>query len=545
LSLLGIKVESDNKELAPGVISSNFSDYKIFFDSFDEIYDFDTYKLLIVGRCLLTSFEQNDIEKALEDANGTFSYCLWLKQKDVLIFGTDKLGFYPLYYSLSSPYCFANFIFHLKPFIKVLKPNWDAWDEILNEGDVLGEKTPIKDISRLRQGEKIVLAVGQLTRKTFWEHKSPIYTDIGTYIDKNNELLTESLKVLDDERKFIPSTGGHDSRRLIATAHSLNFNFSTVTQQTSFKDNIDVDSFIAEKVAEMLNINNHQNLDMLPNNIFNLDVMYKDRWNGFESHNHGWAVNLLRHLPDSSSLYDGIIGDITINNHFITDFNQFNKHHHNVEYLMDLHIKKPRMFELKSSLLNDNHQNRLKAEIEKFDNDPNRFNLFKTFNHTRRNIGHWYSPFILHGHKINLPYAYLPLFEQSFSLVDTQRRYAEVQLQAMRLINDRVADLPSTRTHEDMNFWRQQGAPKVKYELAPISLDISPLNKETFSYLTKNFRDMIFDNIVFRIKPNDMLLKKPWRYEPLQRLQHFLTWLETDHSTLPILHKGTVPEFYK
>ena len=545
MSLIGLNYTT-NKHCAPDVENRKLGAINLYSDKTSKHFENDNFDLTIVGNAFFKNSQLIHIEKDLEEAEGTFSYCLWLKLENKIVVGTDKLGFYPLYYTnTNDKICFANFLFHIKPFLHSPKPCWDAWDELLNERDVLGDKTTIDGVKRLRQGQKLTILKNVLSVIDFWKFKSPQQVGFDEYIDVNNTLMKESLGLLNSDNMVIPSTGGHDSRRIIITANSLKQNFSTITQETEFKEELDVDSFIAKQVAEELNINNHKQLGMLEKGVFDRDVLYKDKWNGFESPNHGWAVNLLRHLPNKSNIFDGIVGDITINNHFITDFQRFNKSRENIDFLISEHIAEHRFFQIKSSLLSESNECRIKSELQRFDNDANRFNLFKVFNHTRRNIGHWFSPFLLHDHNVSLPYCYSPLFEQSFALKADERAYATAHFAAMCKINHNVGVMPSTRTHENMEFWRSKGVNKVQETKTPVSLELSPLPNHIFKYFEQSFKDVLFDNIAFKVTPQLMLSAKPWRYEPLQRLYQFLTWLETDHSSLPILHKEPLPSTNK
>lgn len=107
----------------------------------------------------------------------------------------------------------------------------------------------------------------------------------------------------------------------------------------------------------------------------------------------------------------------------------------------------------------------------------------------------------------------------------------------MAKIDKKISNLPSTRTHLDMRYWEKLSTPRVKWDKSPVSLQTSPLPQKIFNNFKSSFKDIILDQMVFAVIPDKILSKKPWRYEPLQRLYHFLTWLETDHSNLPILHK--------
>ena len=98
--------------------------------AFDFYFEADTivtigknYQHYMIGQA---QWDQNspDIQKALEQARGTFCYVLF--QADLVTVGTDAMSFYPLFYTPGTRANFANTIPHLKHRLPKLTINWDS-----------------------------------------------------------------------------------------------------------------------------------------------------------------------------------------------------------------------------------------------------------------------------------------------------------------------------------------------------------------------------------------------------------------------------------
>ena len=96
--------------------------------------------------------------ECLENAYGIYSYVLVESgaHRNVVI-GTDKLGFSALYYSFeNTKLLFSDDIGWIKSRLWAPSIDYDAIEEMLNLGEILGTKTNIKQIQRLGYGEKIM-----------------------------------------------------------------------------------------------------------------------------------------------------------------------------------------------------------------------------------------------------------------------------------------------------------------------------------------------------------------------------------------------------
>lgn len=395
----------------------------LYYDDNTAVYTAEDYDLYTAGN-IATDLDPRHIEKSLEDAEGTFAYVLYLKNTKEIIIGTDKMGFYPLYYTDDArEFIFGNFIPHIKHRLKKAEPNWDSWDELLNTGDVLGRKTTLKGVSRLRQGEKICFAGDVYSLKNFWGYEGTDFVDPQTYISLNNDLLSEGMEVLSANKmhKVLPLTGGHDSRRLAITASSLGVAVEAITQEAFTRGLLDVDMPVASLVVEKLGIKKHTKLPQPEKTNQCENMVYKDYWCGFESSYHTWAVNIAQKLEKNTLVYDGIIGDYTINNHGLQGIPEYLEGNSDIDKTVSLVVPTEKKYQLKGHLMSAPLEERIRTELEKFPQDCNQITLFKIFNHCRNNISQWYTPFLLKGISVGLPYAYLPFFLQSLSIKEKTR----------------------------------------------------------------------------------------------------------------------------
>lgn len=497
------------------------------------------YELYIIGHTDFVPDESN-IEKSLESASGTFCYVLSLK--DRLVIGTDAMGFYPLFYHMDEGLSFANFIPHLKHRLAKPKINWDAWNELLNGGDILGNKTTINGIFRLREGEKLCLRKGQITFEHFDVYQAMSFVDRDTYITKNNQLLNDAMSRLTKHQQdiVIPLTGGHDSRRIAMTASGLGVDYTAVTQEVAEISGYDIDTHIAQKVTNLLNIKNHIKINAPQHHVVHYNRLYKDYWCGFESPQHEWAANITKELNSNSLIFDGIIGGVVINNHSFIDPPIDYNVNYDVDSLAKMVYREP-LFRLKSKLLSESPLQTIKNEMARYPSGCNQMVLFNVFNHTRRNIGHWFSLFLHDGHNMALPYGDLAFFNQSLSLEPRERSKALYQRECMLEQHRQVAELESTRDKLDNDYGKRSGASYATRVQRSYPQRMIKLDRSIFSLFESNANNRVLDGLLYRWGPPQMLKSRHWRYIPLQRLALFQQWLATDESELPILFKGTAP----
>ena len=539
MSFLG--ASQNFNDIALSSFSAVLDTLNLYYDDETVVQSTEEYDLYIVGN-ICTSLNKKQIEKSLENAEGTFAYVLFLKQKKETVIGTDRMGFFPLYYTDNvQNFIFGNFIPHIKHRLKKAEPNWEAWDELLNTGDILGKKSTIKGICRLKQGKKISFTGNAYSIKTFWRYEGIDFVDPEDYINLNNDLMSESMEVLsaNNAKKILPLTGGHDSRRIAITANSLGIDVEAITQEAFNRDLLDEDTLDAYLVAQELKLKKHRKLLQTDKKTHHEDMIYKDYWSGYESAQHAWAVNISRNLKINTLIYDGGLGDLTINNHYFHEKPEYLECYNNLDRTTSLIAPNQIKHSLRGQLTTSSLQDRIRNELEEFPLDCNQLTLFKIFNHCRRNTSQWHVSFLIKGINFGLPFGYFPLFHQSLSLDKKYRIDKHYQFECMLRLNREAANIPSTREPHNGRFWLDLGAKKG--EDIPNNYLNNIVPDHVFSFIDRDLKSKFQDSILSKIAPNYFEAKRAWYYEPLQRLNLFLDWLETDESHLPVLYKGTPP----
>src|SRR5206468_60852 len=106
----------------------------------------------------------------LQTAYGLFTYVWFDSQQLKTVIGTDRLGYSPLYYA-EEPGCtrFSTSLSYLKSEILIRTPDYAAWEELSVLGELLGDKTPVREIRRADYGVTLEFIDGQMLVHRFWE----------------------------------------------------------------------------------------------------------------------------------------------------------------------------------------------------------------------------------------------------------------------------------------------------------------------------------------------------------------------------------------
>ena len=177
----------DEKTCAPSVSLSYSDDIHVVTD--------ERRSICFMGEVLAS---EKDILKCpsdrLHELSGMYLYVAKDHDTGVTFIGTDAIGFAPLYYSLTRDrLLFGSNVSLLKYRVKPRTPDIETWDEILNFGDIIGDKTVLKEIKRLLAGVRIRIADDRVHFETVWMPEYPDFVDRDKYVARNNELLLESL----------------------------------------------------------------------------------------------------------------------------------------------------------------------------------------------------------------------------------------------------------------------------------------------------------------------------------------------------------------
>lgn len=383
----------------------------------------------------------------LDSAFGYYTYVLFHKESRTVFLGTDRLGYSPVYYTRDKQtFRFSSSLTLLKYELDAATPNLDAWDEHLALDDILGEKTVVKEISRLRWGRKFRMTADRIDSVDVWDPEVPPFTDKQSYIRINNELLIEAMQATRScqRRKFVTLSGGEDSRRLAIAAHYIGMPITCITQKVIGKEHSDKDSLIAEAVCRSLNVPHIPVPGPSHRDVLN-DAMTEDYWLGYEGGQHEWILPMMRHLPRGALVYDGIVADVTVNGHFFHTYPQLLTRFGDLDYAARL-LCGTRQSGIDAKLLSSPLFERVRAELARYPDSPHRLTYYFLLNHTRRCIGGWFALFYLFGHLPALPYIYYPFFVQSLSLEPRHYLDGWMQRECMKAMNPQAAAIPSTRS---------------------------------------------------------------------------------------------------
>ncbi len=481
-----------------------------------------------------TPDELIDSQTALDNAYGLYSYVKINKDKQEIIIGTDKLGFSPIYYSLKDENLFfSTSLTLLKYKISKVSPDYEAWDEILNIGDILGNKTTIKEIKRLNPGMRIHINEGKVSYKTFWDAEIPEQFDINTYVKKNNELLSEALELTRkmENTKIIFLSGGEDSRRIGVSAAAMELPFIFATQEAGYLGGEDKDTKIAGMVSECFNREWIQSEIPSIENYYS-NYVIRDYWLGYETNQHEWILPLLKKIPPNSLIYDGIAGDVTINAGVFRPYCYPTL----IDYYKDKDVDKIAriicgaeiMFPMMRSKLDSSCFERVRNIILEYPECPHRVNYFYLITHTRRNIQLMAQLYNLMGHKTCFPFLYYPLFMQSLSITpDLQLRFF-YQKECMKELNPGVANIPSTKGRLNREFIID------RFDIAEKWKSLIAANVMLRSDIIKLFPKLQAHLLIYKLASlsgSDRIKKRMnWRVLPLSRMSMFLDWLEDSNS---------------
>ena len=139
------------------------------------ILEDNNYKIIYEG--VIFDFDNSQIlnePRVLDKAFGYYTYVLFDKNKYDIFVGTDRLGYSALYYAWEGgQFLFSSSPTLLKYALKTVTPNFEAWDEILTLGDIIGEKSVVCEISRARWGQKFLLTAESVDKIDIWSPETP------------------------------------------------------------------------------------------------------------------------------------------------------------------------------------------------------------------------------------------------------------------------------------------------------------------------------------------------------------------------------------
>ena len=503
--------------LGPDVRIFTDEDYILFFEG--QVYGVKVDKIL------------SDIT-ALETAFGHYCYVRLQKATGRVDIGTDRLGYYPIYYAFDGwRLVFGSTLNYVKSKVKRPSPDFDAWEELLVLGEVIGDKSTVKEVKRLPSGTRLVIENEAIKFVRFWTPECPEVVDDHTYIRQNNALLDEAVALTASQRrqKIVLLSGGEDSRRIALASVRVGLDVKFHTQQAPHRGGADIDTALARKVATALG--HDISVEPLPScQQYVADWQARDPLLGFECIAHEWLLPLVRRIAPESIIYDGIVGDITINGHYFKHYPQSLERFASTESLARMVCgadAKPWLNELRRRTTSHLVE-RVDGILATYPASPHRLNWYFLLNHTRRKISLVSQFFAMQGHWTCYPFMYYPLLVQSLSADPRQQKERFFQRECMAAVAPEIAAIPTTRGDVPADYlenmsdedYRQRRALRKQLEISEEALDVFPLLRTKYRMLNK-----------MRFPPADALLQRfGWFFEPVSRFSAFLEWLNNSRE---------------
>lgn len=491
--------------------------------------------LAIEGVVFGDSGQYTDPANAPHEAYGVFAYVRADRDEGLVQIGGDYLGFAPLFYYIDGEtLAFASCLSVLKHFVPNPSCDFEAWDDILRLNDILGDKTVIRGVRRLQSGECIEIRNGKIAVKRVWEPRVVVPMRPDEYVERNNELLLDAMRATreDDRSKIVLLSGGDDSRRLAAAASAESLSFSCATQSAIHSGGVDSDVVIAQQVAKLLEVP-HITTELPTTARALKDAVLREYWMGFETRLHDWVFPLVRKLPPGSLVYDGIVGDVTVNAHYFRKFEKSRQWFDDADRMSDI-LCRGAAIQLRSDLVTSTLQERIRTALAAMPKSPHRLTLFFLLNHTRRTIATWMELFRLHGHQVCAPYAYPAFFEQSLAMEVQDYLGCFYQRVCTERLDPRMAAIPSTReARSKVLAVDLAGAKRDRLQMiarrAPIRTEVADLFPQLRSRL--RFRNLLGGKTLLSLIPNTGL----WWLGPAIRFSRFLDWLDDRSPPSPEL----------
>lgn len=512
-----------DSDAAPEMISLECSD-------FVTVIENDDVKVCYQGVIFdLSESELLNNQTALDNAYGLFTYIKVLKKTNEVIIGTDKLGFSPLYYSRQkNAVHFSTSLTVLKYRLGEITPNYEAWEELLNLSTILGDKTTVKEISRLGYGYRIHISRDKINFKRFWSPEIPEQCGSERFIERNNDLLIEALEKTRSypNSKIVLMSGGEDSRRLGITANSINLPVTFATQEVGLSFGADENVAIAQEVAKCLSVP-FIRVPLPDKEEYYNNWLKRDFWCGFETHYHNWSFPLARNIPTNSLIYDGMAGDVAINGHWARIYP--NRYRGNdIDKIAQNITRENYVFKFDKSRVDISLFERVREQLQLLPDCPARMDYFCLLNRARRNISISAQIYSLEGHKTCYPFLYYPLFMQSLSLNPIEKTKIYYQRECMKKLNSKAAAIPTTRDNLTSEYLIDRVAQhKEMQEFFSRNCNINPVVARLFPELRRRIR---ISKLLSWTRIYAFDRRSQWLLMPLYRLSNFLEWIDDNNA---------------
>lgn len=161
--------------------------------------------------------------------NGMWSFCLWDNKEKSALFGRDRFGKKPLYYSFlgANKLVFASEMKGIYPFLNTIEPNEKINIYLQHLFDYeSSEECVIRGIKRLQPGHYAVYKNGIFKTSRWWntlDHLDEISYSYEEQVERWREIFLDSIKIRmrSDVRIGTALSGGLDSSAIFSGMHYL------------------------------------------------------------------------------------------------------------------------------------------------------------------------------------------------------------------------------------------------------------------------------------------------------------------------------------
>jgi len=161
--------------------------------------------------------------------NGMWSFCLWDRKQKTALFGRDRFGKKPLFYSLvgNEKLVFASEMKGIYPFLNSIKPNEKINIYLQKLFDYEStENCVVAGIKRLQPGHYAIYKNGKFILKRWWntlDHLEKVSDNYEEQVEKWREIFLDAVKIRmrSDVRIGSALSGGLDSSAIFSSMNYL------------------------------------------------------------------------------------------------------------------------------------------------------------------------------------------------------------------------------------------------------------------------------------------------------------------------------------
>jgi hypothetical protein len=260
--------------------------------------------------------------------NGVFAYLRFDPQLQQAVVRSDAFGIGPLFYRRSG----EAWLFASHPALIHFAgdaPDMTAWAALLQNGQVVGNRSFYADIARVGPGVQMTIRRAQADTVQ-WFDFAALPAGTRTIDDEAFRFVEDAYQAaigrclrLQAGEVVLPFSSGFDSRRFFATLLRKSIPFKAVTCQTFHRKNgrdYDIDSFFAPKIAQAFGVDCELVPAAAPDAI-EADAARRQQLIGTETFMHAWGMPFMRWLArrPPSLVFDGLAGDTFGNSGFEID----------------------------------------------------------------------------------------------------------------------------------------------------------------------------------------------------------------------------------